>query len=128
MSNSNNHCILLFAKYCKYCRGALPDHFLHLSINKICSDSHVSPALWSFNRGVHCDFNIVDFELIKSTENPLAITFCTLFDDHWKLFDISDLDNTLIESRVIDFDLSIKKLKWVGKNYCLGLSEIFIQC
>ena len=124
-----NHCILLFAKYWKYCRGALPDHFLHLSIHKICSDSRVGPALWSFNRYVHCDFNTVDFELIKSTENPLAITFCALFDDHWKLFDISTTDASdnfpLIESGRIDFDIKLYS-KWERRS-SLGLSEIFMQ-
>ena len=131
-----NHCILLFANYCKYFKGsvALPDHFLHLSIHKICSDSRVGPALWSFNRNVHRDFNIDDFELIKSTENPLAITFWARFDDDWKQCDISTtetnaLDNLrLIESGRIDFDLTMRTLKWVGENRCLGLSEIFMQC
>ena len=109
------------------------DHFLHLSIHEICSDSHVGPSLWSSNSSVRGDFDIVDFELIKSTKNPLAITFWALFGDQWKLFDISTtqtdtLDNfPPIDSGIINFDLKVKELKWVHEN-SVGLSEIFMKC
>ena len=99
------------------------DHFLHLSIHEICSDSRVGPSLWSSNSSVRGDFNIVDFELIKSTENPLAITFWALFGDQWKLFDIS----TTQTDALIKFDLKVKELKWVREN-SVGLSEIFMKC
>ena len=108
-------------------------HCLHLSIHEICSDSRVGSALWSFNSFVNGHFNSFDLELMKFTENPLAITFCARIDHHWKLFNVSttEIDASdnfrLIESRRIDFDLKIKKLKWVRQN-SLGLSEIVMQC
>ena len=113
---------------------SLRPSYLHLSIHEIRSNSRVGPALWSFNSSVDCDFNIVDFELIKSTENPLAITFWARFGYHWNLFDVSTtetgaLDNfPLIESGKMDFDLKIKELKFLDENRYLGLSKIFMQC
>ena len=122
------------------------DCFLHLSIHEIHSDSRVGPALWSFNSsigrvlwsfngGVDGDsWNTFDLELIKSTENPLAITFWGRFGGDWKLLDISTTETDasdkfpLIESRRIGLDLKIKEVKLVGENICPGLSEIFMQC
>ena len=122
--------ILLFAKYTKFREPFRTDFFLHLSIHEIRSDSRVGLALWSFNSSVDTDdWNSFDLELIKSTENPLAITFWARLDDwHWKLFDISTTeadasDNfPLIESGRMNFDLKIRELAWVPYK-SLGLSE-----
>ena len=124
--------ILIFAEYIKF-RKTNWDEFLHLSIHEIRSDSRVGPALWSFNSSVASNFHDFDFELIKSTGNPLAITFGARLADHWKLFDISTAETDtsdnlpLIEPGRIDFDLKIKELKWVREN-SLGLFQIFMQC
>ena len=124
-----NH-TLLFAKYIENLV-----HFLHLSIHEIRSDSRVGPALWSFNSRVPDHWNDSHLELIKSTKNPLAITFMVWFNDHWRLFDISTATETeasnkfrlKVESGRIDVDLKIKGLKWAHDDN-LGLSEIFMQC
>ena len=124
--------ILLFAKYIED-RKLFLQHFLHLSIHEICPDNRIGPVLWSFNRTVACDQNNFELELIKFTENPLAITLWARFDDHWKSFDISTTETDasdnfpLIESGRMDFDLDFEQLKWVREN-SLGLSENFIQC
>ena len=107
------------------------EYYLHLSIHEIRSDHRVGPALWSFNGSVDGHFNIVDLELIKSSEYALGITFWVRFDDHWKLFDISTTETgasnnfPLIESGRIDFDLKFKlKRPFDGSP---GLSNIFMQ-
>ena len=131
--------MLLLGKYSgfgKYRNARHPkmDCFLCLSIHEICSDNRVGPALWSFESSVDDDFNASDFEVIKSTQNPLTITFRMWFGNYWKLFEISTTtetnasDNlTLIESGRIDFDSKIKGREWEHQN-TLGLFEIFMQC
>ena len=123
--------ILLFAKYSAGARSA-PEYYLHLSIHEIRTDHRVGPTLWSFNGSVDGHFNILDLELIKSTENALGITFWVQFHDHWKLFDISttetDVSNNLplIESGRIDFDFKFKS-KSLRFNESPGLSKNFMQ-
>ncbi|EDR04723.1 uncharacterized protein LACBIDRAFT_330322 [Laccaria bicolor S238N-H82] len=102
--------ILLFAKYLEKITYKA---YLHLSIDEIRADDRVGRALWSFNGSVDGHFNIDDLELIKSTRNPLGITFGVRFDDHCKLFDISTTDTDasdkfpLIESGKVIFALKL---------------------
>ena len=105
--------ILLFAKYFAGEWRTL-EHYLHLSIHKICSDHRVGPALWSFNGSVDGHLNVPDLKLIRSTENALGITFAVRFEDHWKLFDISTTETDtlnnfpLIEWGRVDCDIKFK--------------------
>ena len=123
--------ILLFAKYIKY-REPILNSFLHLSIHEIRSNSRVGPALWSFSSGILGDLDNFDLELIKYTENPLAITFWARFDYRWELFDISTTEtdasdkSSLIESGRMDFGIEGLKFKLLGHNKHLGLSKIFV--
>ena len=84
-------------------------------------------ALWSFNGSTDGHFDVFHLKLIKSTENPLGITFGARFIDHWKLYDISTTETDasdkfpLIESGRIDYDL---KLNSKMKHDTLGLSKI----
>ncbi|EDR07872.1 uncharacterized protein LACBIDRAFT_294479 [Laccaria bicolor S238N-H82] len=102
--------ILLFAKYLG---RTTSQTYLHLSIHEIRSDNRVGRAAWSFNGSADGHSNIFHLKLIKSTENPLGITFGVRFIDHWKLYDISttetDASHTfpLIESGRIDHDLKL---------------------
>ena len=117
--------MLLFAEYFKTIFESYP----HLSIHEIRSDNRVGPVLWSFYGSIDEYFNILGWELIKSTENLLGITVGRRFKDHWKLFDIStdDTDSSdnfpLIESGRIDFDLKLHS-GWVRKS-SPGLSKFF---
>ena len=117
--------ILLFAKYSE--NGS----HLHLSIHEIRSDNRVGPPLWFFNKGVDGHFDIDDWVPLKSTENPLGITFWARYNDHWKLFDISTTETNasdsfpLIESGKIDFDLKLKSKS--VRNKSLGLSKFSMQ-
>ena len=109
--------MLLFAEYLKTMIKTYP----HLSIHEIRSDNRVGPVVWSFYGSIDGYFNILGWELIKSTDNALGITVGMRFKDHWKLFDISSADTDssdkipLIESRRIDFDLKLNS-EWVRES------------
>ena len=95
--------------------------YLHLSIHEISSNNRVGPTLWSFHGSVSHS-NVDDLVLIKSTDNPLGISFGEKCHDHWKLFDISTTgtnasDNfALIESGRIDHDPKPKEWEQVHNN------------
>ena len=120
--------ILLFATYLGKTTW---EPYLHLSIHEIHFDHRVGHALWSFNGSVDGRFNILDLELVKSTENALGITFWVRFDNHWKLFDISTTETDapdnfpLVESGRIDFDLKFESRSVHDRSP--GLSKFFMQ-